>query len=65
MSNSEIFLIVWATIATVLAVTYHHVAKRLNTELNHSKFALFKIATGEAKISIRDNVVKIDLAEEI
>ena len=64
MNMSEIFLMSWATIATILAVLFHHLAKRLNTEAKHSKFALFMLATGKATISQSGNEIRIRMNDE-
>ena len=36
MELSELFLLAWAMIATVLAITYHHIAKRLRMEIGRA-----------------------------
>lgn len=56
---SEMFLIGWAVIATVLAVYYHHVGSRLVFELNCFKFGLIQIAEGKAEISMQGKTLSI------
>ena len=56
---SEMFLIFWAVIATVLAVYYHHVGSRLNTELACFKFAMIELAEGKAEVKINGKTVSI------
>ena len=50
METSELFLIVWATIATVLAVVFKHLAVKANRALLLFQFGLMLVADGRAQI---------------
>lgn len=50
METSELFLIVWATIATVLAVVFKHIAVKANKTLLLFQFGLMLVADGKAEI---------------
>lgn len=50
METSELFLIVWATIATILAVVFKHLAVKANKALLLFQFGLILVADGKAQI---------------
>lgn len=50
MTTAEIFLAVWATIATVLALLFHNHIKELRFRIVAMLFSLEQIAEGKAKI---------------
>ena len=50
MTTAEIFLVVWATIATVLALLFHNHIKELRFRIVAMLFSLEQIAEGKAKI---------------
>ena len=59
MESSELFLLAWAIIATVLAIFFHH-------RMNHLKMALFihqmgfkMIGEGKAKVVIDGDSVRV------
>mgnify|MGYP003352083658 CR=1 FL=1 len=59
MELSEIFLISWATIATILAVGFHTVAKRAVKQLAMFQFAMVEIANKNAELYIDGQSIKI------
>jgi hypothetical protein len=59
MEYSEIFLIVWATIATVLAIAFHQIAKRQKLKLFMMEFSLHAIAHKKAEVVIDGDNIKV------
>ena len=59
MELSELFLLAWAMIATVLAITYHHIAKRLRMALFVHQMGLMMIGEGKAKVIIEGDSVQV------
>jgi hypothetical protein len=59
MEYSEIFLIVWATIATVLAISFHQIAKRQKIRLFMMEFSLHAIAHKKAEVIIEGDNIKV------
>jgi predicted transcriptional regulator len=59
MEYSEIFLIVWATIATVLAIAFHQIAKRQKIRLFMMEFSLHAIAHKKAEVIIEGDNIKV------
>ena len=59
MEYSEIFLIVWATIATVLAIAFHQIAKRQKLKLFMMEFSLHAIAYKKAEVVIDGDNIKV------
>lgn len=50
METSELFLMAWATIATVLAVVFKHIATRAHKTLLLFQLGLMMVADGKAQI---------------
>jgi predicted transcriptional regulator len=59
MEYSEIFLIVWATIATVLAIAFHQIAKRQKIRLFMMEFSLHAIAHKKAEVIIEGDNIRV------
>ena len=59
MEYSEIFLIVWAMIATVLAIAFHQIAKRQKVRLFMMEFSLHAIAHKKAEVIIEGDNIKV------
>lgn len=55
MTTAEIFLAVWATLATVLAVMFHNHIKELKFRILAMLFSLEQIADGKATIEKNSN----------
>lgn len=50
MTTAEIFLALWAIVATVLAVMFHNYIKELKFRIVAMLFSLEQIAEGKAKV---------------
>jgi hypothetical protein len=50
MSIAEMFLMAWAVLATVLAVFFHVLVKRVVANHKAVSFLLAEVATGEVKV---------------
>jgi hypothetical protein len=59
MEYSEIFLITWATIATILAIVFHQIAKRLKVRLFMMEFGLHAVAYKKAEVIVDGDTIKI------
>lgn len=59
MELSELFLVVWATIATILAVVFKHLAKKALRNQAILELSLLALANKKAEIYIEDNLVKV------
>lgn len=64
LTYSNIFLGVWATIATILAVMFRHEAIGAHSMLVKTMFAFKDIAEGKAKVTLVDNTMKIIRLDE-
>lgn len=59
METSEMFLMAWAIIATILAIAYHHIAKRLKIALFVHQLGFKMIGEGKAKVIIDGDKVQV------
>ena len=59
MESSEIFLAVWATIATVLAIYYRHKMIDFKIAIILQQFGIRMIGEGKAKVIIENDRVLI------
>lgn len=59
METSEIFLLAWAMIATVIAVLFHHIAKKQRMAIILQQMGFIMIAEGKAKIVIEGDRVQV------
>jgi hypothetical protein len=59
MESSELFLLAWAMLATVLAIYYHHKTNRLKFTLFVQQMGFRMIGEGKAKVVIDGDNVKV------
>lgn len=59
MELSEMFLLAWATIATVLAIVFKHIATKLKMAVFMQQMGLMLIGEGKAKVVIEGDRVKV------
>lgn len=59
METSEIFLLVWAGLATTLAVWFNHEARKAHFILLKTMFVFKDVAEGKAEISIENGNLRI------
>lgn len=59
MESSEIFLLAWAIIATVLAIFYHHVVSKLKFAIFIQQMGFKMIGEGKAKVVIDGDSVRV------
>lgn len=59
MSVAELFLLGWAVSATIFAIAYHHLSKRLRVALFVMQLGVRLIAESKAKVVIDGDNVKI------
>lgn len=59
MEYSEIFLLAWTTIATVLAIAFHHIAKKQKIKLFMLEFSLHAIAHKKAEVVLDGDNIKV------
>ena len=59
MELSEIFLMAWATIATVIAVLFHHIAKKQRMAIMLQQMGFILIGEGKAKVVVDGDSVKV------
>ena len=59
MEYSEIFLVAWATIATVLAIAFHHIAKKQRIAILMQQMGFIMIGEGKAKVVIEGDKVQV------
>jgi hypothetical protein len=63
MQTSELFLMAWATIATVLAIVFKHIATRAHRTLLLFQVGLMLVADGKAEIYKNGDKVGIKQCE--
>ena len=63
MQTSELFLMAWATIATVLAIVFKHIATRAHRTLLLFQVGLLLVADGKAEIYKNGDKVGIKQCE--
>jgi hypothetical protein len=62
MESSELFLATWATIATVLAIFYHHKMNRLKFTVFIQQMGFRMIGEGKAKVVVdKDNIRVVEV----
>lgn len=62
MESSELFLVSWAIIATVLAIYYHHRMNRLKFTVFIQQMGFKMIGEGKAKVVIdQDNIRVVEV----
>lgn len=59
MTDAEIFLMVWAVLATVVAGIFTHKANQHSEAVRALFFAITEIAEGKAEVTISGDTVKI------
>jgi len=59
MESSELFLVVWATIATVLAVFYRHKGEHYKMAIIVQQLGFKLIGEGKAKVVIEGDRVRV------
>ena len=59
MESSELFLIVWATIATILAVFYRHKASHYRMAIIVQQIGFKMIGEGKAKVVVDGDNVRV------
>ena len=59
MELSELFLMAWAMIATVLAIAFHHIARKQKIKLFMMEFSLHAIAHKKAEVVIDGDNIKV------
>ena len=59
MESSELFLLAWAIIATVLAIYYHQVNGRLKFTIFIQQMGFKMIGEGKAKVVIDGDSVRV------
>ena len=59
MQASELFLMAWAMIATVLAISFHHIAKKQKIRLFMMEFSLHAIAHKKAEVFIEGDNIRV------
>lgn len=59
MESSELFLLSWAIIATVLAIYYHTKMNRLRFQVFVQQMGFKLIGEGKAKVVITDDNIKV------
>ena len=59
MELSELFLLVWAMCATVLAIAFHSIAKKQKVRLFMMEFSLHAIAHKKAEVVIDGDNIKV------
>jgi hypothetical protein len=64
MESSEIFLAVWATIATILAIVFKHRGDQAVRGLLAFRLGVLLIAEGKAQATVKGDTVQIKAIEE-
>ena len=59
MESSELFLLSWAIIATVLAIYFHHANGRLKFAIFIQQMGFKMIAEGKAKVVVDGDSVRV------
>jgi len=59
METSELFLVVWAVVATMLAVYFNHHARMRDKVLVITMLAFKDVGEGKAEVSIEDGQLRI------
>lgn len=59
MESSELFLLAWAIIATVLAIYYHSKMNRLKFQVFVQHMGFKMIGEGKAKVIITNDNIKV------
>jgi hypothetical protein len=59
METSELFLLAWATIATILAVVFKHLASRAMRNQAILELSILALANKQAELYIDGNTVKV------
>ena len=59
MESSELFLLSWAIIATVVAIYFHHANGRLKFAIFIQQMGFKMIGEGKAKVVITDDNIKV------
>ena len=59
MELSELFLVAWATIATVLAIAFHHRMNRLKFQVFIQQMGFKMIGEGKAKVVITEDNIRV------
>lgn len=59
MELSELFLLVWAMSATVLAIAFHSIARKQKIRLFMMEFSLHAIAHKKAEVVIDGDNIKV------
>lgn len=59
MESSELFLVVWAVVASVLAIYFHHHASMRGKLLVILTLGMQHIAEGKAEIYVEDGEIRI------
>ena len=59
MELSEMFLMAWAMIATVLAIVFHQIAKKQKFKLFMMEFSLHAIAHKKAEVYVDGDSIKV------
>ena len=59
MEYSEIFLLTWAMLATVIAIAFHHIAKKQRMAIMLQQMGFILIGEGKAKVVVDGDSVKV------
>mgnify|MGYP003349620080 CR=1 FL=1 len=59
MESSELFLLSWAIIATVMAIFYHHVCGKLKIAIIVQQIGFKMIGEGKAKVVVDGDNVRV------
>jgi hypothetical protein len=59
MEYSEIFLLTWAMLATVIAIAFHHIAKKQRMAILLQQMGFIMIGEGKAKVVIEGDKVQV------
>lgn len=65
MESSELFLLAWAVLATVLAVYFKHHANMREKVLVITMLAFKEVAEGKAELSIVDGQLRIKEKKDV
>lgn len=60
LTVSEVFLLVWAMLATIFSGVMYYFSKRMFKELLAFKFALLEVAQNRAKVYMNGDTVKVE-----
>ena len=65
MEASELFLVIWAVVATMLAVYFNHHARMRDRVLVITMLAFKDVAEGKAEVSIKDGQLQIKEKKDV